>query len=110
MNADIILPPNILNAINLIDRWSKKMIIGNRLDLDLRYKINYNDYKWWQKLFDYAIIEGEWHKKGGIDYFIFPKKLWKPYQVGILESRGILFYYRNYLYNSSGYGEPVASP
>ena len=40
-------------------------------------KINYNDYKWWQKLFDYAIIEGEWHKKGGIDYFIFPKKLWK---------------------------------
>jgi len=77
VNADIILPPNILNAINLIDRWSKKMIIGNRLDLDLRYKINYNDNKWWKKLFDYAIIEGEWHKKGGIDYFIFPKKLWK---------------------------------
>jgi len=72
VNADIILPPNILNAINLIDRWSKKMIIGNRLDLDLRYKINYNDYG------DSPMVAKGYWKKGKL--IPFSEKLIVKYQ------------------------------
>ena len=76
INADIILPPNLLDIVKLAYQKKKCLIVGNRWDLDIKQKINYSDSQWWQKLFDYAISAGDWHKKGGIDYFIFPKKLW----------------------------------
>ena len=76
INADIILPPNLLDIVKLAYQKKKCLIVGNRWDLDIKQKINYSDSQWWQKLFDYAFSAGDWHKKGGIDYFIFPKKLW----------------------------------
>ena len=76
INADIILPPNLLDIVKLAYQKKKCLIVGNRWDLDIKQKINYSDSQWWRKLFDYAISAGDWHKKGGIDYFIFPKNLW----------------------------------
>jgi len=76
INSDIILPPNLLETFNLAYKKKKCLIIGNRWDLDVENKIDFSESTWWEKLFNVAIAKGNWHKKGGIDYFIFPKKLW----------------------------------
>jgi len=73
VNADIILLPDLLNAIKRSgDRFEKFLLVGQRWDIEIRYELNYDELQP-DRLKQKIISEGKLHPPMGSDFFIFPR-------------------------------------
>jgi len=72
-NSDIIFMPDLIQIIEFIkSSFTDFLIVGRRLDIDVKYEINYNE-DWISSLMDDINSNAVLHSKSGIDYFIFRK-------------------------------------
>jgi len=77
VNADILLPPNLLEVIFLLQKFrSNFLAVGSRWDLDVKTTINFTRGDEALSFWDYAKKNAEMHRPAGIDYFIYNKALW----------------------------------
>lgn len=76
INADIILMSDFLKGIESVD-LSEFLIVGRRWDLDVKERIQFDEENWEDKLRKRISEDGKLHGFSGIDYFIFPRNLWK---------------------------------
>ena len=84
INADIILLSDFLPAIQQVERQSY-LIIGQRRDIDLTELIDFETPDWEARLRDLVKEKGKLHPPTGIDYFVFPRGLYRnipPFAVG----------------------------
>jgi len=77
VNCDIILLSDFLPAIKTITRQFKQLLaVGQRWDVEITEKINYNNKEWEKNLLEMIRQKGKLHSPSGMDYFIFRKGLW----------------------------------
>lgn len=84
VNADIILFPNFLAAIQSIP-FHRFLMIGQRWDLDVHRSIRFECAEWENVIRKQISERGVLHPPTGIDYFVFPKGLFlslPPFAVG----------------------------
>jgi hypothetical protein len=85
VNCDIILTKNILRALSKVQaQFEKFVIVGRRLDVDIDWLIDYTDDRE-ARIIAQAQENGQLHGYSGIDYFLFPKSMYKkipPFAVG----------------------------
>lgn len=84
INADIVLMNDFIKAIEKI-KEPLFLMIGQRWDVEIKEKINFNESNWPSKLRSYIRAKGKLHGPSGIDYFIFPCELQfdlPPFTVG----------------------------
>jgi hypothetical protein len=84
VNADIILMKDFVKAIQQIN-FSKFLMVGRRVNLDVREKIDFNNPFWEKELKERAKKEGKLPSPAAIDYFVFPRNILKeipPFAVG----------------------------
>jgi len=72
VNTDIILLNDFISAVSRV-RLQRFLMVGERLDLDLRGLWNYEEEDWEKKLRTYVSNHGVPHPPLGSDYFVFPK-------------------------------------
>jgi len=72
VNADIILFPDILTAVGKLT-YETYLIIGQRIDLQIDFSIDYSSDLWKETLRALISNYGRLHPPLGSDYFIFPK-------------------------------------
>ncbi len=75
VNADIILMPDFIKAVDKVKNEENFLLVGQRWDFDLKEEINFGNNDWWQKLKEEVLKKGKLHPKTGIDYFLFKKGL-----------------------------------
>ena len=95
INSDIILMNNFTKAIEKIKK-PLFLMVGQRWDVEIRDKINFNDPDWAGKLCIYIKAKGKLHGPSGIDYFVFPRELefeLPPFTVGRIGWDNWLIYY-----------------
>ena len=83
-NADIILLSDFLPAIGSIDR-KPFLAIGRRWDLDIDEPLKFAKKDWEASLRRNLAISGKLHAVTGIDYFVFPRELYRnipPFAIG----------------------------
>ncbi|MCX6071598.1 MAG: hypothetical protein NTU91_12210 [Chloroflexi bacterium] len=72
-NADVILMPDLLTcAAEVASRFASFLIIGQRWDLDVRERLDF-DGGWEEALRRDVAQRGRRHPPGGSDYFVFPR-------------------------------------
>jgi hypothetical protein len=84
VNADIILTSDFIPAIQRVNLESF-MVLGQRLDLELKETIDFNDAYWESWLRNRLAESGKLHPATGIDYFIFLRGLYTdipPFAIG----------------------------
>ena len=84
VNADIILMSNFLPAIRQI-QWQSFLLIGRRWDIDLKEPIDFSNPNWEEQLRTRLAKEGKLHAPTGLDYFVFPRNMYRdipPFAVG----------------------------
>jgi hypothetical protein len=84
VNADIILIME-LNKIDLTNKFKKFLIVGQRINLQVDFLIDYTSNGWKETLKTLELTQGVIHPGGGKDYFIFPRELiinMPPFAVG----------------------------
>ena len=85
VNCDIILTKNILRALSKVQaQFEKFVIVGRRLDVDIDWLIDCKDDRV-THIIAQAQENGQLHGYSGIDYFLFPKSMYKkipPFAVG----------------------------
>jgi len=74
VNSDIILLPEVVSAIQKIDR-EKFLMSGRRLDTDVKEEIDFTDSGCEKRFLERIAKRGILHGFSGIDYFIFPRHL-----------------------------------
>jgi len=73
VNADIILLPDLLNAIRLVGgTLSGFLMIGQRWDLDVDQSLELGE-NWSQEMHLWVKKDGQPHSRTGSDYFVFPR-------------------------------------
>ncbi|MFH0957175.1 MAG: hypothetical protein V1897_00580 [Pseudomonadota bacterium] len=72
VNADIILFPNLLDAVKLVP-FEQFLMVGQRWDMDVSSEIDFQSENWESKLMNDRQSRGRLHGTSGIDYFVFPK-------------------------------------
>ena len=78
INADIILPVNFLNAVNIAaKRFNQFLLIGHRWDMDVNTVVDFQDSQAANHFWESAANKSQKHPCTGIDYFVFNKGLWK---------------------------------
>lgn len=88
VNADIILLDCFMQAFQRVVKLmgsSHFLSVGRRWGLELSEALDFKDTRWDFKLRDYARSRGSLGLPTGIDYFLFPKGLWKnipPFALG----------------------------
>ena len=89
VNADIILPPNLLREIDHLDnKFNKFLMVGHRWDLDVDKFIDFKT-EVERKIFWSAIEENsKKHECTGIDYFIFRKGMYPKLPEFVVGRRG----------------------
>lgn len=76
VNSDIILTGDFLPAIKQVAaQHSRFLISGRRWNLDINESIDFEDFKWEEKLSDRLQKNGTCSGVGALDYFVFPKPL-----------------------------------
>ena len=84
-NADIILMDDFMRAAGAVNRLKRPfLMIGQRRDLDVSQPLDFTP-GWEEKLRARALREGRLLGPIGIDYFLFPRGLWRdipPFAVG----------------------------
>jgi len=78
VNADIILPKNLLSEIHLLDnKFNRFLMVGHRWDMDIDKIIDFNtkieQIKFWNSIKE----NSKKHACTGIDYFIFKKGMYQ---------------------------------
>lgn len=84
INADIILMSDFLPAISQVHNPSF-LAIGRRWDMDITEPINFDEVSWEEQLRASMVKEGRLHGESGIDYFIFPRGMFRdvpPFAIG----------------------------
>ncbi len=84
VNADIILLSDFLPAVRRINAPSFLMV-GQRWDIRLEELIDFNQSDWEQDIRRHLKSQGKLHPPSGIDYFVFPRGLFKdipPFALG----------------------------
>ena len=74
VNADIILFPDLLEAIKRIP-FEQFLMVGQRWDLDISAEIDFESEDCWSELRNDLRSRGVLHGASGIDYFVFPKDI-----------------------------------
>ncbi|MDR2503516.1 MAG: class I SAM-dependent methyltransferase [Deltaproteobacteria bacterium] len=86
VNADIILFNDLLRVVTVAARkFPDFLLVGDRLDYDLREEIDFSDPLRVEKLLAHALETGVIHKPTGMDYFVFTPGLWRdipPFALG----------------------------
>lgn len=84
VNADIILLSDFLPAIGSIDR-NPFLAIGQRWDLNVTEPLKFAKQDWEISLRRHLAISGKLHAVTGIDYFVYPRELYRdipPFAIG----------------------------
>lgn len=84
VSADIILMSDFLPAVRQVPQKSF-LFLGRRWDVDLSEPIDFNKPDWEAHLRDRVTKEGKLHSPTAIDYYVFPRGLYKdlpPFAVG----------------------------
>jgi hypothetical protein len=72
VNADIILFPDLLEAVAKVD-LPKFVMGGRRIDYDIAKPIDFTHQNWAETLREDAKANGTLHAFSGIDYFVYPR-------------------------------------
>lgn len=73
VNADIILLPDLLDAIRLVGKtFSEFLVIGQRWDLEVNQSLDPGE-NWSQIMGEWIKRDGQLHSRTGSDYFVFPR-------------------------------------
>lgn len=83
-NADIILLSDFLPAIRQVQKQSF-LLVGQRWDTDIKEPADFKKPDWEANLRTRVTREGKLHPPSGIDYFVFPRGLYRnipPFAVG----------------------------
>ena len=84
VNADIILMSDFLLAVQRVYKYPFLMV-GQRWDLELNESVNFDEEQWESWLQAQRAEHGRLHSKSGIDYFVFPRGLYRnipPFAIG----------------------------
>src|SRR4029453_14309972 len=84
VNADIILFPDLLEAVTKVD-LPKFVMGGLRTDYDILKPVDFTRHDWAEALREDAKTNGTLHGFGGIDYFVYPRGLFgeiPPFALG----------------------------
>lgn len=85
VNADIVLMSDFLPvAQQVLQHKSCSLMIGQRWDVDIKEPIDFS-VNWEERLKSYIVKDGKLHAQTGIDFFIFPKRLFgeiPPFALG----------------------------
>ncbi|MDI6704408.1 MAG: tetratricopeptide repeat protein [bacterium] len=84
INTDIILMSDFMEAIRQIKAGSFLMV-GQRWDVELKKRWDFTQPDWEERLRLFISEKGTLHPSTGIDYFVFPKGLFKklpPFVIG----------------------------
>jgi len=77
VNADIILLPDFLEAARLAASQEKRfLLVGQRWDLDVPNLLDFSA-GWQERLLEQCKKEGRLHPRGGSDYFIYPRAVFR---------------------------------
>lgn len=105
INADIVLTSDFLPAIRQAHAWNANcLIVGCRRDLSLPAPLRFETPHWEDVLLRTVHREAKLHEISGIDYFVFPRGLWRelpPFAIG----RGLWDEWL--LYRARSLGAPV---
>jgi len=86
MNTDIIILDGFTEAAELAaNKFKQYLIVGRRWDYDITKLLNFSFSGWRQRLWKAVQEKGRLHAICGLDYFIFPRGLYKnvlPFAVG----------------------------
>jgi hypothetical protein len=74
VNADIILFPDLLEAVAKVD-LPRFVMGGLRTDYDIAKPVDFTRHDWAEALREDAKTNGTLHGFGGIDYFVYPRGL-----------------------------------
>ena len=78
LNADIILPENFLNTIEIVSKKFKKfLMIGHRWDMDINYIIDLKNENGKEKFWNSVVKNSKKHPCTGIDYFVYRRGMYK---------------------------------
>ncbi len=95
VNADIILMSDFIKAVQRVTK-SRFLMVGQRWDVELAKLIDFRDPQWETWLHRYVTERGKLHAKSGIDYFVFPRGLYRdipPFALGRTAWDNWLIYY-----------------
>jgi hypothetical protein len=85
INADIILLPEVLDVISEVRKLEEDfLIVGRRWDLSITEEIDFSS-SWIQNITNSLKEDGKLRAPTAIDYFIFPRQLYKeipPFAIG----------------------------
>ena len=77
VNADIILPANLLENIYIVSqKFNRFLIVGHRWDMDLDKIIDFDDEKNCNLFWERVKTDSHKHACTGIDYFIYKRNQW----------------------------------
>lgn len=84
VNADILLMSDFLAAVRRIP-FRRFLMVGRRWDVDIAEPWDFRPPDWERRLQSLLRERGQFHPPTGIDYFIFPRRLWPdlpPFALG----------------------------
>ena len=77
LNGDILLPPDFVSQVAQVE-WSEYLVVGQRLDLSRDALFDASAQDWRAEIRScYRTGQIGVHDPGGIDYFCFPRGLWR---------------------------------
>jgi len=76
INADIILMSDFLPSVQQVPN-QMFLLVGRRWDIDLNEPIDFNTGTWETNLRNYVQVSGTLHQPTGIDYFVFPRGMYR---------------------------------
>ncbi|TES93763.1 MAG: hypothetical protein E3J90_14045 [Promethearchaeota archaeon] len=86
VNTDIILMDDFVDGIvEVSKKFENFLLVGQRYDIDVKERIDFENSLWGQDLINKVESEGELHAPCGIDYHVFKKGLWPnipPFVIG----------------------------
>lgn len=78
INADIILPNSFLQVVDHVSNLFKRyLVIGMRRDLDWEHEIDFLSEEGEIAFWKFALQNSQAHDVAGMDYFIYPRGIWK---------------------------------
>jgi len=77
LNCDILITEEIIKAIKLIT-FSRYLVVGQRIDLDEGVEIGASSEHWKEDVLRFVDKgKARLHEPTGMDYFIFPRGMWR---------------------------------
>jgi hypothetical protein len=86
INADIVLTPRWLHAVEIVQQWRPQfLMVGRRWDLDVLEPLSFSRADWADALVTEATQRGRMATRMFIDYFVFPRGMLSdlpPFAIG----------------------------